>query len=170
MPELGYADFYRAHWLSTVRYILYRYPQLGWQDAEDVAQDALLRVWEQWESYDPSRATRLTWLITIALWHGRTVFNRYRRASHDDAPDDDAVEPDPYERVARRELLDKAVHRIEALENGDTMKQVYERLILGDTGAQAAEAVELSYNQLIGRLQHIRAMLRQDVDANPLVL
>lgn len=36
------------------------------QDAEDVASEALLRVWRRAESYDPSRGRALPWLATIA--------------------------------------------------------------------------------------------------------
>ncbi|MEQ7155546.1 sigma-70 family RNA polymerase sigma factor [Brevundimonas aurifodinae] len=36
------------------------------QTAEDVLQDTYLTVWRKAESFDPSRASPITWLVTIA--------------------------------------------------------------------------------------------------------
>jgi len=173
--DLSYAEFFRAHWLYVVRHILYRYPQLGWHDAEDVAQDTLLRVWEQWDEYDASRASRVTWLMTIALWNGRTVFNRYKRAAPESEPratEDESgeVEPDPYEGAARRDMIDKVCHRISSLSYSVTMCELYARLFAGDTIQEAVQASDMSYAVATWRLRHIRAILRREVDASPLVV
>lgn len=165
MLDLSYADFYRANWLYCVRHVLYRYPQLGWHDAEDVAQDALLRAWEQWNQYDSARATRTTWLLTIALWYGRTAYNRYARKTDLEASDD--MEPDPYEGLARRELLEQASQRIEKV-GGSTLTGLYTALFDGATVREAALSQDVSYVAATGRLQHIRAILRRDIDATPL--
>lgn len=172
MMDLTYAEFFRAHWLHTVRFILHKYPGLGWHDAEDVAQQALLRAWETWDAHDPAKATRATWLVEIALWYGLTAFNYYkRRAEHGNkfVGVEPAMEPDPYEGVARRELLEKCVGGIEQT-GGDTLLELYDCLIGGATVREAAQAQDISYVSATGRLQYIREKLRRDVDPTPTVV
>ncbi len=47
-----------------------------WMAAEEVAQDAFLRVWHRAVRYDPARGTPVTWLLTIA---NRLAIDRIRR-------------------------------------------------------------------------------------------
>ena len=59
-----------------------------WMAAEEVAQDAFLRVWHQAVRYDPARGTPVTWLLTIA---NRLAIDRIRRRS-EPIPHSPAVE------------------------------------------------------------------------------
>ncbi|MCB9506860.1 MAG: sigma-70 family RNA polymerase sigma factor [Myxococcales bacterium] len=49
-------------------------------DAEDAAQQALERVFEQAAGYDPARSA-LAWVLAITTWEVRTVRSRRRRAA-----------------------------------------------------------------------------------------
>ncbi len=49
-------------------------------DAEDAAQNAIIKVFERAATYDPRR-DGLTWVLTIALWECRTLRRRAERRS-----------------------------------------------------------------------------------------
>lgn len=148
---------YRAHWLWLVRRIRNKYRNFSWQDAEDVAQDALLAAWEQRHDYDPTRSALATWLMTIAMWHGRTLFNRLCRHDYvcEDVLDEDG-ELD--ERAEARLMLDTVVR---VFADMPLNLLVMERIALGDTMAEAAVALGLTVVQVQGRLQYMRRMLSQ---------
>lgn len=48
-------------------------------DGDDVVQEALLRAWRRWETYDARRGTPLAWLLTIVADRARR--HRRRRQS-----------------------------------------------------------------------------------------
>ena len=85
----------------------------GEPEAEDVAQQALLKVFEQALHYDPERGRALPWILGIAAWEVRT-WRRKRsrrreefRAVEQTASDDPALEAERRELAALlRELLD----------------------------------------------------------------
>ena len=55
--------------------------------AEELAQEALLRLWQRAESYDPSRSSLSTWLFRVAR---NLHIDRLRRDSHGRAVEIDA--------------------------------------------------------------------------------
>lgn len=65
--------------------------QLPTQEADDVAQEALLRVFARASEFDRDRDA-LAWILGIAAWQIRTVKTRSRRR-REDALDDLAVRP-----------------------------------------------------------------------------
>jgi RNA polymerase sigma factor (sigma-70 family) len=48
-------------------------------DSDDVVQEALLRAWRRWETYDARRGTSLAWLLAIVVDRARR--HRRRRSS-----------------------------------------------------------------------------------------
>ena len=75
--------------------------------AEDVMQQVLLEAWQRGPSFDPERASVLTWLMTIARSRAIDVLRRRVPEPHDTAVatallDRDAIEEDHATEVAER--------------------------------------------------------------------
>ncbi len=75
--------------------------------AEDVMQQVLLEAWQRGPSFDPERASVLTWLMTIARSRAIDVLRRRVPEPHDPAVatallDRDAVEEDHASELAER--------------------------------------------------------------------
>jgi RNA polymerase sigma-70 factor (ECF subfamily) len=60
--------------------------------AEDVHQQVFLEVWQRAPSYDPERASVLTWIMTIARSRAVDELRRRRPEPHDPADGFDTVE------------------------------------------------------------------------------
>lgn len=76
-------------------------------DAEDAAQEALLKVFARASDYDPSRDA-LSWILAIGAYECLTV--RKRRLRRREAPLEDAVglagaDPGPEDRAIERDLF-----------------------------------------------------------------
>jgi RNA polymerase sigma-70 factor, ECF subfamily len=52
--------------------------RLAPSDRDDIVQDALLRAWQRWETFDPARGTPSAWLLAITADTARKA-NRRRR-------------------------------------------------------------------------------------------
>lgn len=52
-------------------------------DAEDAAQQALMRLFERVAAFDPTRGPALPWVLGIAAWEARTVRRRRERRRED---------------------------------------------------------------------------------------
>lgn len=66
MTERGSrADF--ARWVQPHLTVLGRYAarQVGSADRDDVVQEALIRAWQRWATYDETRGTAVAWLLGI---------------------------------------------------------------------------------------------------------
>ena len=83
-------------------------------DAEDAAQRALERVFEQASEYDPRRSG-LAWVLAIASWEVRTLRTRQVRAQRRERPIDEVAErpsthpdDDPEALLVSADLLSEA--------------------------------------------------------------
>jgi RNA polymerase sigma factor (sigma-70 family) len=56
-----------ARWVEPHLTVLARYAgrQVAPADRDDVVQEALIRAWQRWSTYDDSRGTPLAWLLGI---------------------------------------------------------------------------------------------------------
>ncbi|AGP35571.1 RNA polymerase sigma factor [Sorangium cellulosum] len=93
----------------------------GDADAEDAAQQALLKVFDRASSFDPE-ADALTWALAIAAWECRTA--RRRRTRSREAPDEHlpslaADAPTPEDAAIARDLDDAAREVLGALGEAD---------------------------------------------------
>lgn len=132
-------------------------------EAEEVAQEALLRAWRNAASFDPARARFTTWLHRITL---NLAIDRHRHRAHalqageaalaalpDPAPDPEALAVVAEERAALAAALAQLPARQRA-----AIALAYED---GLSGAEAAAALDVSERALEGLLRRARLMLRR---------
>ncbi|SIT37097.1 RNA polymerase sigma-70 factor (fragment) [Paraburkholderia piptadeniae] len=64
-------------------------------EAEDMLQEVYTTVWRRADTFDPSRASAITWLVTLA--RNRTIdrLRQHREAQLDDMADPDIVDDHP---------------------------------------------------------------------------
>lgn len=82
MTERGTpADF--ARWVEPHLSVLARYAarQVTADDRDDVVQEALIRAWQRWSTYDGSRGTPVAWLIAIVADRCRRHRTRHARST-----------------------------------------------------------------------------------------
>ncbi len=91
-------------------------------EAEDAAQETLLRVFSRASEFDPRRDA-LTWTLGIAAWQIRTIRTRARRRREDGdpaSPEPADARPSP-EAVAMareaNEALDRALGRLSSMDS-----------------------------------------------------
>ena len=84
------------------------------QDAEDLASDVFMKIFEKLESYDESKASLSTWIYTITrntltdFFRTRKVFDEMQELSEDDTSTEDAV--------CKAEMLGILTKALEALD------------------------------------------------------
>lgn len=62
-------DEFARPYVATMRAIAGR--EVGSADAEDVVQEALLRAWRRWQTYDSARGSAKAWLCAILIDQAR---------------------------------------------------------------------------------------------------
>jgi RNA polymerase sigma-70 factor (ECF subfamily) len=90
------------------------------RDADDAAQEAMVRVFTRAAEFDRER-DGLTWILAIAAWECRTARRRAGRRGETAIPDDRTTSADdaPDETLARRELLAAAAEALGSLSDAD---------------------------------------------------
>lgn len=64
-------------------------------EAQDALQNVYMTVWRRADSFDSTRATAMTWLITLTRNHCIDRLRQHREAALDDALADTLVDPTP---------------------------------------------------------------------------
>ncbi|MCB4824091.1 sigma-70 family RNA polymerase sigma factor [Roseicella aerolata] len=132
-------------------------------EAEEVAQEALLRAWQAAGRFDPSRAQVTTWLHRIVL--NLAIDRTRRRASAPQAGEAAlAALPDPASgpeaaavEAEERAALAAALAQLPARQRA-AIALAYEE---GLSGAEAAAVLDVSERALEGLLRRARLMLRR---------
>lgn len=123
------------------------------QDAEDIAADVFLKVFEKLESFDESKASLSTWIYTITrntltdYFRTRKVFDEIQELSEDDASTEDDVC-----KAEMLELLTKALEALDERERDIVVFRYYFNKRLKDIAAQMG----ISYAYV--RVLHNRAL------------
>lgn len=88
-------------------------------DAEDAAQEALMKLFKQAGRYD-GESDPIAWALAIAGWECRTLIKKHSRR-RETAEDDERgdARPTPEDAVMERELLDVAAEAIGSLRARD---------------------------------------------------
>jgi RNA polymerase sigma-70 factor (ECF subfamily) len=136
-------------------------------DAEDLAQETLLRAWRALERFEP-RVQIQTWLYRIATNACLDELERRPRRPEPvdpfpDRPSDDATSPtyDPAARYAIREGMELALVRaIQELPGRQRAVLIF-RDVLGWTAAEVAEVLESTVASVNSALQRARATIEQ---------
>lgn len=90
-------------------------------EAEDAAQEALLRVFKRASEFDPERDA-LAWVLGVAAWQVRTHRTKARRRREDAMdrlPERAAARPSPESEVVARDLGAALERALEELPPGD---------------------------------------------------
>jgi len=137
------------------------------QDAEDMAQETLLRAWRALERFEP-RAQFQTWLYRIATNACLDELERRPRRPEPvdpfpDRPGDETASPtyDPAARYAIREGMELALLRaIQELPGRQRAVLIF-RDVLGWTAAEVAEVLGSTVASVNSALQRARATIEQ---------
>ena len=131
-------------------------------EADDIGQEAFLRVWSHAASFDPDVARFTTWLYRIVL---NLAFDRGRRRPLmpiDEAVDVRATDPEPVERLIadeERRALEQAMANLSERQRGAIALFHMEGL----SGEESAKAMNLSAKAFESLLARARATLREHV-------
>jgi len=131
-------------------------------EADDIGQEAFLRVWSHAASFDPQVAKFTTWLYRIVL---NLTFDRTRRRSFqplDEAGDVPDTAPHAVESMIAAEesrLLQRAMASLSDRQRGAIALFHMEGL----SGQEAAEAMNLSAKAFESLLGRARAALKESV-------
>lgn len=133
--------------------------------AEDIAQEAMFRVWRRAAEFDPRRARFTTWLYRIVV---NLCIDSRRRPRPVPLPEGhDPVDPSPGapEAVALEERRAALARAIEALPSGQraALTLVYDE---GLSGAQTAQVLGVSIKAVERLLARARARLRDMLAAD----
>jgi RNA polymerase sigma-70 factor (ECF subfamily) len=126
--------------------------------AEDVAQEAMLRVWQAAAQFDPKRARFSTWLHRIAA---NLAIDRTRQARRTaPAPDDTlpAPGPDPEQQATSRQQRGRIAAALQEMpaRQRAALALFYDQEM---EGAQAAAALSVSARALEGLLRRARRFI-----------
>jgi RNA polymerase sigma-70 factor (ECF subfamily) len=131
-------------------------------EADDIGQDAFLRVWSHAASFDPDVARFTTWLYRIVL---NLAFDRGRRRPLmpiEEAIEVRATDPEPVERLIadeERRALEQAMANLSERQRGAIALFHMEGL----SGEESAKAMNLSAKAFESLLARARATLREHV-------
>jgi RNA polymerase sigma-70 factor (ECF subfamily) len=132
-------------------------------DAEEIAQDAMVRAWRNARAFDPARGALAGWLNRIAV---NLAIDRCRAQVRQAALTEDiaAPEPDPEAAARRRELRATLAAGLAALPERQRAAFV---LTYGEdrSGAEAAGMLGVSVRALEGLLRRARLSLRDWMEA-----
>jgi RNA polymerase sigma-70 factor (ECF subfamily) len=131
-------------------------------EADDIGQDAFLRVWNHARAFDPRVARFTTWLYRIVI---NLSLDRTRRPAHqpiEAAAEVRSTEPEPLQRVMEdeeRRVLAAALARLSERQRAAITLFHMEGL----SGRDAAQAMNLSEKAFESLLTRARATLKQDL-------
>ena len=131
--------------------------------ADEVMQDAYLRIWRSAGEFDPSRATPITWMVAIARNRALDVVRKKGEASLEDEPqaaEAASEEPTP---LARHEMTDQLRRLLACL--GD-LEEERRRLVLlayysGWSREQLSEKFETPVNTVKTWLRRSLLQIRE---------
>ena len=152
----------RQH-LDTIYGYLYRLTGSA-ADAEDLAQETFLRVWQKASSYQPGRVRATTWLHTIAHRLAIDGFRRRRELPAADVPELPDERADPARQQAALEqqrLLDQALNKLPERQRAAILLCQ----VQGFSNAQAAEIIGVRVRALESLLARARRSLRESLTA-----
>jgi RNA polymerase sigma-70 factor, ECF subfamily len=135
-------------------------------EAEDVTQDAMLRVWRSASAWDPRRSRFTTWLYRIVINAAIDSKRRphpLRLEAANDPPDSAPLPPARLERDELARTVASALAAMPERQRAALTLTYYEGL----SGQDAADALSVSVRGLEGLLRRGRRFLRDRLDRSP---
>jgi RNA polymerase sigma-70 factor (ECF subfamily) len=132
-------------------------------EAEDVTQDALLRIWQNAASWDPRRSRFTTWLYRIVVNAAIDATRRpraLRLAAAGDPPDPAPAAPAELERRELARTIAAALAAMPARQRAALTLTYYEGL----SGQEASDVLSVSVRGLEGLLRRGRGFVREFLD------
>lgn len=144
---------------------------VGSQAAEDVVQDALLKIWQHRDRYDPERSGFSTWAVTIArntaIDHKRALARRHqamRSLAREVAP------PGPLsEDAAIASEASRAVRGAAGALDHDQREAIFHAYWLGHSHREIASAMRIPLGTVKGRVRNGVARMRSALEQDTLV-
>jgi len=132
-------------------------------EAEDVTQDAMLRIWQSAASWDPRRSRFTTWLYRIVVNAAIDAMRRPRPLRLEAAGDPPDPSPPPPAQLERDEVaraVASALAALPARQRAALTLTYYEGL----SGQEAADVLSVSVRALEGLLRRGRRFLRDRLE------
>ena len=131
--------------------------------AEDVVQDAMIKVWQRAEQFDATRAPASAWIYRIARNRQIEVLRRERRPLPDDLiAEAEATDPDAADIIGLQQDADHlraALHRLP-----QDQRAMIEQAFLGElTHSEIRDATGLALGTIKSRIRLALERLRHDL-------
>jgi RNA polymerase sigma-70 factor, ECF subfamily len=135
--------------------------------AEDVLQQVLLEVWQRAESYDPERASVLTWVLTIARSRALDELRRRIPEPLDPAVAAEQAEgagptSDDPERLLERWRMAGLLERLPRDEAGLLRLRFYEGLTQNEIAQRTGVPAGTVKTRMVNGLRHLRDLLEAE--------
>ena len=150
------------HYSPLMRYIMS--PILSDErDIEECLQDAVLRIWQEIDRFDPQKGSWKSWLTTIVR---NLALNRARAEKRREAGELDEEEadrgPTPEESILRKEQQDRLLQALNALRQEDRTL-FYRKYYYRQSVRQIAAELGTTERCIEGKLYRIRQALKNQL-------
>jgi len=134
----------------------------GAAQAEEIAQEAMLRVWHKAALYDPHRANVSAWIFTIARNARVDMLRREARPMPEEMKEEPGSEPDAGQIVALEQEATQLREAIAGLK--PAQREVIERAYLGElTHQELSEEMGIPMGTIKSRIRLGLERLRHDL-------
>lgn len=134
---------------------------------EDIAQDVMVTVWRKAASFDPAKASAVTWIFTIARNRRIDILRRQARPAPD--ADDPHFQPDPpasAEATVASSHRDNRVRRALACLSEDQLEIVRLAFFSGFSHGEIASEIDAPLGTVKSRLRLAFSRLRKELGAD----
>jgi RNA polymerase sigma-70 factor, ECF subfamily len=146
---------------APLRNFLYRMSQNA-DDADELSQEAFLRVWQHAKRWEPGRVQFNTWLFRIGHNLAIDRFRKHRESSLDDVPEASDDSDDPRRALSRSETEARLRSAIAALPERQRTALVLCHF-QGHSYQQAAQVLDVSLEALESLISRARRALKQQL-------
>ncbi|NRA45893.1 MAG: sigma-70 family RNA polymerase sigma factor [Oligoflexales bacterium] len=132
------------------------------QEAEDVVQDAFLKIWNKPKLWDPSRGAKFTtWFYKIVFYGCLDKIRKNSRVPARSTAAEPTIDPKQEQQIDLKKRMDILKNAMEKL-NDKENKAVFLCLIQQLSHAEAAEEMETGVRSLQGILMRAKTRLRSN--------
>lgn len=152
MEDTVKTQIYEDYYMKVRNYILSKIN--NFHIAEDLCSDVFVKVYEKYDSYDPSKSSLSTWIFTITR---NTLIDYYRKNREQVELDENiSIEEDDDDSVCNNENLEKladALKELKPKEKSIIVLHYYEGVSIKDI------CVKLGISYTYGKILHKKALI-----------